>query len=691
VTVRVRPQGEVILNTRHLRAPGLQPVAIFLVALSLSIGWGIRGNFGHNEGAMIPGALAGIAACLVSGREDWWRRVAYFGMFGAIGWWFGGSISYMQVVSYTHSGHAPSQLYGFAALWLVGFLWAGFGGAFTAMPAVADRKWLTDLFIPITIILGLWTIWVYSEVPAITAYREYIWLEDPKAFNKTGHRQENPFYWFDTDWILAVLVLIGMCAYDLWDRRGKALTHLLIPPLAASGAALGFLVQTVLTRNGSINDLTSRLVAYQGDLTSFNKDDLLTNWPQFLSDFPQHVGWALGLIAGLAVYFAIFGKFRSGTSLFVHMACGWLIAFILGPVLLTTVLMDVGGFRLTPPRSDDWAGMAGAFLGLLVYTLRNRLHAVAFASVVSGVIGGIGFAGMVCLKLIFVWPGNRERLNPEHLDPSPTAAIEAVWAHWQVANWHSVLEQTYGFVNGIGIAIALGLLATRVPRINTTEHVAKFRAWTSVYAVSFVLLFVMYLNLYKNVPHWVGYKLAPAVMKAPLFGSIEFAAATWFNLTFAIFGVAMVYLMLAHQKRSISLVPATATGKGQLFFLVLLWMIVIGNFERALPGFSEQRLITEWVIIVNAVIATVMILTLPREEDACDIRPTTKFLSLLGFAAMGGLVASCLVVAASFGIVRGLYGGAFAGHAGFEGKPQTRFGDTPEWSVRPNLRKGEHS
>src|SRR5437870_2225057 len=80
-----------------------------LCALSLSIGWGIRGNFGHEYGAMIPGALAAIAAVLMSGREDWWRRVAYFGMFGALGWSFGRSISYMQVIAYTHSGHLPSQ------------------------------------------------------------------------------------------------------------------------------------------------------------------------------------------------------------------------------------------------------------------------------------------------------------------------------------------------------------------------------------------------------------------------------------------------------------------------------------------------------------------------------------------------------------------------------------------------------
>ena len=110
-----------------------------LCALSLSLGWGIRGNFGHEAGAMIPGALAAMAAVLMSGRQDWWQRVAYFAMFGAIGWGFGGSISYMHVIAYTHSGHLPSQVYGFACLFVIGFTWGALGGA----PSV--RKRLTVL------------------------------------------------------------------------------------------------------------------------------------------------------------------------------------------------------------------------------------------------------------------------------------------------------------------------------------------------------------------------------------------------------------------------------------------------------------------------------------------------------------------------------------------------------------------
>ena len=125
-------------------------------ALSLSLGWGIRGNYGHEYGAMIPGALAALAVCLMSGRPDWHRRAAEFAWLGALGWSFGGSISYMQVVAYTHSGHSPSVLYGFACLFVIGFLWAALGGAGTALAAVAPRRFLSDLLLPMSLVFALW-------------------------------------------------------------------------------------------------------------------------------------------------------------------------------------------------------------------------------------------------------------------------------------------------------------------------------------------------------------------------------------------------------------------------------------------------------------------------------------------------------------------------------------------------------
>jgi len=103
--------------------------SVLLIGIALSIGWGIRGNFGHEYGAAFAGCLAAIVAAVLSGRDDWRDKVGYFALFGAIGWGFGATQSYMQVIAYTQSGHAASQWYGYMALFYIGFLWAALGGA----------------------------------------------------------------------------------------------------------------------------------------------------------------------------------------------------------------------------------------------------------------------------------------------------------------------------------------------------------------------------------------------------------------------------------------------------------------------------------------------------------------------------------------------------------------------------------
>src|SRR6476619_5023497 len=74
---------------------------LLLAALAMSLGWGIRGDYGHEAGAMIPGALLALAACLTSGRQDWLRRASLVALSGAVGWAFGGQMSYGVVIGYT--------------------------------------------------------------------------------------------------------------------------------------------------------------------------------------------------------------------------------------------------------------------------------------------------------------------------------------------------------------------------------------------------------------------------------------------------------------------------------------------------------------------------------------------------------------------------------------------------------------
>jgi hypothetical protein len=129
---------------------------ILLIGLSVSIGWGIRGQFGHEYGAALAGAIGGIAIALASGRQDWLRRVPFFAVFGAIGFGFGGSMSYMKDIAFTHSSDPATVLYGFACVFIDGALWAAPAGAGLALVAYLDREQLTRLYVLACSVLGLW-------------------------------------------------------------------------------------------------------------------------------------------------------------------------------------------------------------------------------------------------------------------------------------------------------------------------------------------------------------------------------------------------------------------------------------------------------------------------------------------------------------------------------------------------------
>jgi hypothetical protein len=515
---------------------------ILVCALSLSIGWGIRGNFGHEYGAMIPGALAAMAAVLMAGREDWWRRIAYFAMFGALGWSFGGSISYMWVIGYTHSGHFPSQLYGFACLFVIGFLWGALGGAGTALPACLDRERLTSLFAPT---IAVFVAWTFQDivVPRI------------ERIESAASRHESFLYWYDTDWIAAFLAIVAVLVLAAIRRR---------------------------------------------------------------------VCW--------------------GTSFILHMAIGWWIAF-----LLMVFLVDVAGieFRMTPPRGDNWAGITGMTAGALVYLLRRGLTPVVHAALVAGFFGGFGFATATFLKLVEV------KYVPMILSQ---AFGEGKWD----TNWHSVLEQSYGFLNGIGIAVAMAYLARRLPR---TSDEPRLRPWTEVAAAVFVLVAVTYVNLVKIIPTWVKQNAIPL----ELHGVSSWA---WFNVAYGLLAAVIVLLLARHIRTSLAVIPQSYLGRGQLLYLVFLWWVVIGNWMRAIPPFAEQRLITEGVIHLNAVLCTAFLVLWPKPTALPDRedRPISGA-SLIAVTLIGLLAFAATVEGESYA-TRAIHGDKFVGYSGYH----VRFG-----------------
>lgn len=675
--------------------------------LALSIGWGIRGNFGHEYGAAFAGCLACFVGALLSGREDWRRRVFHFAFFGMIGWGFGGSISYMQVISYTHSSHAPSQFYGYVGLFWIGFLWAGLGVAGVAMAAAAERKFLDDLIVPILFVFAAW----FLQTPIEMWIEKSLATAAAAGADATWHRHKSPLYWMDADYLPALFALVGVYVFDVWDRRGKAVGWLAV--FLVGGAAVGWGVQVVLhaaNLDASVANLFSFKLgdpnALDPDGKAFGSDNLLNNWPQWFSDIPQYIGVTLGVLAGAFVYFARFGAFRRGASLLAWMAAGWLCFFVAVPVLGSLFFQGIGGLRMTPPRSDDWAGITGVYLAMFVWFLRRGPKQVAWVSLAGAVIGGLGFSGIACLKQIMMSPGNKEKLTAlaEQGVITPEAAQATIerWADWQSQNWHSFLEQSYGFVNGLAVAAALLLLLRRQPRHDDPADAPRWPIATMAFGV---LLAITYVNIVKNIEDFTkGFKgvwirtledgsTEPALWQVPYIGrlpgmnDIALAPLGWFNLSWMLVAVLFIGLVRVHGRRRLAIIPSTWLGKGQIAFLALMWVMIVANWERAIPGFHPSRLLTEWVVFFNGILVTWCVLVWPPESEV-EIQPADEvyWIVMARLIRRFSIVVTITGIVIFFAITRMIYGDYFAGHS----TRQMRFGEQATWRTYPILKQAPH-
>lgn len=704
-------------NSPFYPAQSFRAGTLLLVGLSLSIGWGIRGNFGHEYGAAFAGSLAAITVCLLSGRQDWRERVLYFAFFGALGWGFGGSVSYMQVISYTESGHFASQWYGYTCLFIIGFLWASLGGAGTALAAVADRRSLEQLFRPLLCVFASWLLLDLIEDPVSN------YLQSKIQFDNTWSRHKSPLYWFDSDYLAAFFALLGAGVYDLVDRKGKKIVFLFV--FAVVGALLGWLLPFLLRGTAFWDTLLDSLTYRLGDIgyvdsatgkLAYEPENFLNNWPQWFGDYPQQVGWVVGLVLGITAYFSVFGKFRNGSSLIVYMAGGWLLSFLAFPVLGSLFFTQIGGLRMTPPRGDDWAGIVGVVVGTLLWMRKNNYQPVILASLVAGTIGGIGFSGVQWIKQLMMAPGNPRILVEKGMAAGSPEFVKIVsdWTNWQQQNWHSFLEQTYGFVNGIAIAVALGLLAKRLPSYPGFEEIivkSKDRKWTLGFAGFFALIVLPYINLFKNVKEW-GDQLKPEVWKKvttladgseettaalwdmPYLGrlpGVDFLNLTpegWFKLSWLLLVVVYVLVVKRHFKAPLPMLSVSWLGKGQLIFLILLWLMVLGNFERALVGWGPSRILTEWGIYVNALLATLLVFLLPSEAEGEVGSLTVSFQPLLKKARLAFVVVLVIFPLLLLFSNRLIY--RYPSYEKLDRSYHTRFGTEAGWRAKPILKNAQH-
>lgn len=134
--MRSRSGDEAIPESSSPPAPTAGQCVVY-AALAGGLGWGIRGQYGHETGAMIAGLLVGLV--IVTLLCPRWKSLSAC---RAVAWCtvamgFGGSMTYGQIVGLTHDpalvGNWAALRWGMLGLAVVGALWIGFAGAFLGM------------------------------------------------------------------------------------------------------------------------------------------------------------------------------------------------------------------------------------------------------------------------------------------------------------------------------------------------------------------------------------------------------------------------------------------------------------------------------------------------------------------------------------------------------------------------------
>ena len=166
-------------------------IAVVLTALAAGTGWGIRGQYGHESGAMLAGALASLTLVMlfVPAASSLGAARAAAMMTVAIG--IGGSMTYGSTVGLTHDqpviGNSSAYWWGMLGLFIKGGLWIGFGGVLLGMGLGGKRYRPLEIAMLMAglfglMLLGVWLINTPYDPPAKVLPRFYFsdnWIFEP--------------------------------------------------------------------------------------------------------------------------------------------------------------------------------------------------------------------------------------------------------------------------------------------------------------------------------------------------------------------------------------------------------------------------------------------------------------------------------------------------------------------------------
>lgn len=211
------------------------------------MGWGIRGQFGHETGAMIAGVLVGFTLVMLFFRHltslQAARAVALF----VLGISCGGAETYGQTLGLTQNpgliGNWHALSWGLVGVFIKGGIWIGLAGAFLGLGLGGKRYRAWEGFLLLLAMCGLFVlgVWLFNR-PFDPAHRVLprIYFSADWYWEPTADLKPRPECWGGL-----LCALLGSIAYLGIIRKDRSAASMAVAGFLAGGIgfALGQSVQ----------------------------------------------------------------------------------------------------------------------------------------------------------------------------------------------------------------------------------------------------------------------------------------------------------------------------------------------------------------------------------------------------------------------------------------------------------------
>jgi hypothetical protein len=215
-------------------------LVMLTAAMAGGMGWGIRGQYGHETGAMIAGVLVSLVLVFLFCPRNASIHVIRAAALGTIAMGSGGSMTYGQTIGLTHDGpligNWASLRWGMLGLAIKGGVWIGFAGFFLGLGLGGKRyRPLEMLLLVIGMLIAAVVGWALLNSPHDPANHRLPWLyfSDHRHWEPGVELKHRPEIWGGLWCALAGGIVYAALAKKDVLARNLALWGIL-------GGALGF-------------------------------------------------------------------------------------------------------------------------------------------------------------------------------------------------------------------------------------------------------------------------------------------------------------------------------------------------------------------------------------------------------------------------------------------------------------------